>query len=80
MAKVVSAHTVEASTDKWVEIKTTSVMQDADGNDVTVVDFKETMLVDNAISIAENRKANLEAQLTEVNQEITDLIAIRDAE
>ena len=26
MAKVVSAHTVEASTDKWVEIKNTSVM------------------------------------------------------
>ena len=80
MAKVVSAHAVEASTDKWVEIKTTSVMQDADGNDVTVVDFKETMLVDSAISIAEDRKASLEAQLTEVNQEITDLTAIRDAE
>jgi hypothetical protein len=80
MAKVVSEHNVEASTDKWVELKTTSVMEDADGNEVSVVDFKETMLVDSAIEIAENKKADLEAQLTEVNQEITDLIAIRDAE
>jgi hypothetical protein len=80
MGKVVSAHIVEGSSAKWVEVKTTSVMQDVDGNDVTVVDFKETMLADSAISIAEDRKASLEAQLTEVNQEIADLTAIRDAE
>ena len=79
MSKVVSAADAVEST-KMVEIKHTRVMQDASGNDVTVVDYSETISVDEAISQAESRKESLDAQVAEVAQEITDLEAIRDAE
>ena len=79
MSKVVSAAEAVEST-KMVEIKHTRVMQDASGNDVTVVDYSETISVDEAISQAEDRKASLDAQVAEVTQEITDLTAISDAE
>ena len=65
---------------KRVSIKVTRSMQDADGNSVDVVDYVMENLCDEAISEAESVKASLEAQLTEVNQEIADLTAIRDAE
>jgi len=79
MAKIIS----ELPNDdgiKRVSIKVTRSMQDADGNSVDVVDYVMENLCDEAISEAESVKASLEAKLTEVNQEITDLIAIRDAE
>jgi len=79
MSKVVSAAEAVEST-KMVQIKHTRVMQDADGNDVTVVDYSETISVDEALSQAESRKASLDVQVAEVTQEITDLEAIRDAE
>tara|TARA_S200002703_G_scaffold8501_1_gene8493 strand:- start:468 stop:707 length:240 start_codon:yes stop_codon:yes gene_type:complete len=79
MSKVISAADAVEST-KMVEIKHTRVMQDADGNDVTVLDYSETISVDEAISQAESRKTSLDAQVAEVTQEITDLEAIRDAE
>jgi type II secretory pathway component PulC len=84
MAKVISAvetvavESVEST--KMVEIKHTRVMQDADGNDVTVLDWTETKTVDEAISQCEAHKANLEAQLAECDSEMADYIAIRDAE
>ena len=83
MSKVISEKVVEASSveqPKMVEIKHTRVMKDADGNDVTVLDWTETKTVDEAISQCEAHKANLEAQLTECEAELADYIAIRDAE
>jgi len=52
-------------------------MKDADGNDVTVLDYVETRSVDEAISQAEGRKASLEAQVVEVDAELVDLKAIK---
>lgn len=81
MAKViteVAQESVEAA--KMVEIKHTRTMQNASGNDVEVLDFTETKSVDEAISQAEANKASLEARLAEVDAELTDYIAIRDAE
>lgn len=81
MAKVISEKVGDTpAVVKQVEIKHIRTMKDADGNDVSVLDYSENMEVDVAISEAEARKASLEAKLTEVNQEITDLTAIRDAE
>ena len=79
MSKVVSAAEAVEST-KMVQIKHTRVMQDADGNDVTVVDYSETISVDEAILQAEGNKASLEASLADVDKELEDLEAIRDAE
>jgi len=84
MAKVISEYTIKApvvgNEPKMVEIKMTRTMQDASGNDVEVVDFTETKSVDEAILQAESRKASLEAQVVEVDAELADYIAIRDAE
>ena len=81
MAKViteVAQESVEAA--KMVEIKHTRTMQNASGNDVEVLDFTETKSVDEAISQAEANKASLEARLAEVDAELADYIAIKDAE
>ena len=83
MAKVIAEKTVELAeqaVEKQVEIKHTRTMKDASGNDVEVVDFTETKLVDDAISQCEAHKANLQAQLTECEAELAEYIAIRDAE
>ena len=80
MSKVISEKVVEASSveqPKMVEIKHTRVMKDADGNDVTVLDYVETRSVDEAISEAESRKASLESSLAEVDSELSDLNAIK---
>ena len=84
MAKVIAEKIVEAppvgDTPKMVEIKHIRTMQDASGNDVEVVDWTDVKSVYEAISQCEERKANLEAQLTECEAELADYIAIRDAE
>tara|TARA_B100001250_G_C19546282_1_gene676961 strand:- start:374 stop:616 length:243 start_codon:yes stop_codon:yes gene_type:complete len=80
MAKVISA--VEASAaeaTKMVSIKHTRVMKNANGNDVTVLDYEEEKNVDDAIADAEARKAKLEAQLVDVEAELVDYQAIKDA-
>jgi hypothetical protein len=80
MAKVISeVESVEVQSEKVVKIQHTRVMQNANGNDVTVLDFEETMGVDAAISNAEDKKANLEAQLAEVEAELVEYNAIKDA-
>ena len=79
MGKVISAAEAVEST-KMVSIKHTRVMKNANGNDVTVMDYEETKDVNTAISDCEAMKANLEAQLTECEAELADYIAIRDAE
>jgi hypothetical protein len=83
MAKVIAEKVQEQAqvdSPKMVEIKHTRTMQDASGNDVEVVDYTETISVDEAISQAESRKADLQAQLSECEAELADYIAIRDAE
>ena len=80
MSRVISEKVVEASSveqPKMVEIKHTRVMKDADGNDVTVLDYVETRSVDEAIAEAESRKASLESSLAEVDSELSDLNAIK---
>ena len=81
MAKVISAMSEETSAStKIVSIKHTRVMQNANGNDVTVMDYEENIPVDDAISGAEETKARLEADLVDVEAELAQYIAIRDAE
>ena len=81
MAKVISAvEAVEqAEPTTMVVIKHTSVMKNANGNDVTVLDFEETKDVDTAIADAEAQKASLEAQLVDVEAELVEYQTIKDA-
>ena len=79
MSKVIGAAEAVEST-KMVEIKHTRVMKDAEGKDVTVVDYSETISVDEAILQAEANKASLEASLADVDKELEDLNALKDAE
>ena len=80
MAKVISEMETQASDDsKMVEIKHTRTMQDASGNDVEVLDFQESKPLGGAIADAEANKARLEARLAEVDAELDDLNAIKDA-
>ena len=79
MSKVIGAAEAVEST-KMVEIKHTRVMKDAEGNDVTVVDYSETISVDEAILQAEANKASLEASLADVDKELEDLNALKEAE
>ena len=80
MAKVISAVANEAAAEtKMVLIKHTRVMQNANGNDVTVMDYEEQISVDDAIAGAEATKARLEAELVDVEAELVDYNAIKDA-
>ena len=80
MAKVISAvEAAAAEATKMVSIKHTRVMQNANGNDVTVLDYEETKDVDMAIADAEAQKAKLEAQLVDVEAELVEYQAIKDA-
>ena len=81
MAKVIAEKIQEQaeSSVKMVEIKHTRTMKDAAGKDVEVVDYIDVKSVDEAISQAESRKASLEAQVVEVDAELVDLKAIKDA-
>jgi hypothetical protein len=79
MAKVISEKAVESSEVKMVEIKMMRTMKDGSGNDVEVVDYTESKKLDEAIADAEARKASLEAKVVEVDAELVDLKAIRDA-
>ena len=81
MAKVISAMSEETSAStKMVSIKHTRVMQNANGNDVTVMDYEEQVSVDDAIAGAEATKARLEAELVDVEAELVEYNAIKDAE
>ena len=80
MAKVISS--IEAAEEQavpMVSIKHTRVMKNANGNDVTVLDWEETKDVDTAIADAEAEKARLEASLTDVEAELVEYQAIKDA-
>ena len=81
MAKVISEiDTASAESSKMVSIKHTKVMKNANGNDVTVLDWEETKSVNQAIEDAEAAKARLEAELVDVEAELVEYNAIKDAE
>tara|TARA_R100001443_G_scaffold52868_1_gene64614 strand:- start:371 stop:619 length:249 start_codon:yes stop_codon:yes gene_type:complete len=82
MSIIISEKTQETSsgTAKMVELKHMRTMKAADGSEVEVVDFVDVRDLDSAITETENRKQNLEAELSKVNQQLTDLQAIKDAE
>jgi hypothetical protein len=78
MAKVIAekANEIESSP-KQVEIKHTKVMQNASGNNVTVIDFIETKGVDEAISEAEAQLVTAEARVAELEADIVEYKAIK---
>ena len=81
MAKVIAEKTQESvDSPKMVSIKHTRVMKNPNGNDVTVLDYEETKDVDSAIADAEVQKANLETSLAELEAELVEYKAIKDAE
>ena len=82
MAKVIAEKAAEAAATmgKQVEIKHTRVMQNAAGNNVTVVDYVDVQPVDDAISQAESQLATAEALVVELEADIVAYKAIRDAE
>lgn len=78
MAKVIAEKAVEeASSPKSVEIKHTKVMQNASGNNVTVVDWTEVKSVDLAISEAEAQLVTAEAKVTELKADIEEYKKIK---
>ena len=69
MAKVISEK-VSSQDYKQVEIKHTRVMKDADGTDVTVVDWTDVRPVDAMITQAEAELATCEAKVIELKEDI----------
>ena len=80
MSKVISAVEAVEESSKMVSIKHTRVMKNANGNDVTVLDYEEQKSVDSAIAEAEAQKAKLEGMLEDVEAELVEYNAIKDAE
>ena len=76
MAKVISEK-VSSQDYKQVEIKHTRVMKDADGTDVTVVDWSEQRPVDEMITQAEAELANCEAKVIELKEDIVEYKKIK---
>ena len=78
MAKVIAEKAVEAGVSvKQVEIKHTRVMKQADGTDVTVVDWIDNKSVDEAITNAEAELATCEAKVTELKADIVEYKKIK---
>ena len=76
MAKVI-AEKAAGSSVKQVEIKHTKVMQNASGNNVTVVDYIDVQNVDDAISNAEAKLVSAEALVVELKADIVAYKAIK---
>ena len=78
MAKVIAEKAAsEIATEKQVEIKHTSVMKNASGNNVTVVDHTEVKPVDQAISDAEAQLVDAEALVVDLKADIVAYKAIK---
>ena len=79
MAKVIKAAEAEADVvmPKQVEIKHTRVMQNASGNNVTVVDHTEVRGVDEAISQAEAELVDAEALVVSLKADIVEYKKIK---
>jgi len=78
MAKKIAEKAVEsASSPKRVEIKHLKTMKDEAGKDVSVVDWVEVKDVDEAISEAEARLVNVEAEATQLKADIVEYKKIK---
>lgn len=80
MAKVIAEKVqeqVQADATKQVEIKHTKVMKDAEGNDVTVVDWTDVRPVDDMITQAEAELVTAEAQVVALKSDIVEYKKIK---
>ena len=82
MAKVIAEKVLDvveaaAVAEKQVEIKYTKVMQNASGNNVTVVDYVDVKPVDEAISEAEAQLVTAEANVVALTEDIAAYKAIK---
>jgi len=78
MAKVIAEKAVAAGASvKQVEIKHTKVMKDAAGKDVTVIDWIDNKPVNEAISQAEARLVNVEAEVVTLKADIVEYKKIK---
>ena len=76
MAKVIAEKAAAAGV-KQVEIKHTKIMQNASGNNVTVIDFIDVQNVDDAISQSEAKLVNAEALVVDLKADIAAYKAIK---
>jgi len=78
MAKVIAEKAAAAGASvKQVEIKHTKVMKDAAGKDVTVIDWIDNKPVNEAISQAEARLVNVEAEVVTLKADIVEYKKIK---
>ena len=78
MAKVIAEKVIESpDSGKQVEIKHTKVMKDAAGKDVTVVDWTETVPVDDMITRAEAELVTAEALVVSLKADIVEYKKIK---
>ena len=78
MAKKIAEKAVEsASSPKRVEIKHLKTMKDEAGKDVSVVDWVDVKDVDEAISQAEARLVEVEAEATQLKADIAEYKKIK---
>ena len=78
MAKKIAEKAVEsASSPKRVEIKHLKTMKDEAGKDVSVVDWVDVKDVDEAISQAEARLVEVEAEATHLKADIVEYKKIK---
>ena len=78
MAKKIAEKAVEsASSSKRVEIKHLKTMKDEAGKDVSVVDWVDVKDVDEAISQAEARLVEVEAEATHLKADIVEYKKIK---
>ena len=78
MAKKIAEKAVEsASSPKQVEIKHLKTMKDEAGKDVSVVDWVDVKDVDEAISQAEARLVEVEAEATQLKADIVEYKKIK---
>ena len=78
MSKVIAEKAVEGvASPKQVEIKHTKVMKDAEGKDVTVVDWTDVRPVDEMITQAEADLVTAEARVVELKADIVEYKKIK---
>ena len=81
MSKLITK--IESTTtqpETYVEIKHLKTMQDEAGKDVSVIDWVETKPLDAAIKEAEAEKANFDVKIAELDANLVEYNAIKDAE
>ena len=81
MAKLITKkESTVTQPETYVEIKHLKTMKDEAGKDVSVVDWVDSKPVDAAIKEAEAEKVDREAKIAEVDANLVEYNAIKDAE